>query len=49
MLITNVDSDGSASLHGIQCGIARISMVASTGSPSQPRRSRSFIARTDWS
>ena len=37
MLMTNVDSDGSPSLHGIQCGMARISMVPSTGSPSQPR------------
>ena len=45
----NVDSDGSPSLHGIQCGMARISIVASTGSPSQPLRSRSFSARTDWS
>ena len=49
MLITNVDSDGSPSAHGIQCGIARMSMVASTGSPSQPRLSTSFAARTDWS
>ena len=49
MLMTNVDRDGSPSLHGIQCGMARMSMVASTGSPSQPRLSRSFTARTDWS
>ena len=30
-------------------GDCRMSMVANTGSPSQPRPSRSFIARTDWS
>ena len=40
--MTNVDSDGSRSLHGIQCGIARMSMVASTGSPSRPRVSTSL-------
>ena len=44
-----VDSDGSPWLHGIQCGMARISMVPSTGSPNQPLRSTSFSARTDWS
>ncbi len=49
MLITNVDSDGNPSAHGIQCGMARMSMVASTGSPSQPRLRMSFAARTDWS
>ena len=47
MLITNVDSECSFSLHGIQCGIARISMVPSTGWPIQPRLRMSFIARTD--
>jgi len=36
--------EGSFSLHGIQCGIARISMVPSTGSPSQPRVSMSLSA-----
>ena len=45
----NVVSDGSFSLQAIQCGMARISMVARTGSPSQPRRKRSCRARTDWS
>ena len=49
MLMTNVASDGRPRAHGIQWGIARISMVASTGVPSQPRSSRSFNARTDWS
>ena len=49
MLMMKVDSDGSASLHGIQWGMARISMVPSTGSPSQPLRSTSLSARTDWS
>ena len=47
MLITKVDSDGNPSAHGIQCGTARISMLANTGSPIQPRLSKSFIARTD--
>ncbi len=37
--MTNVDSDGRPSAHGIQCGMARMSIVASTGSPSQPRSS----------
>ena len=44
MLITNVESDGSPSLHGIQWGIARISMVPRTGSPSHPRPSKSLSA-----
>ena len=45
--MTNVESECSFSLQGIQCGIARISMVPSTGSPSQPRWRMSFNARTD--
>ena len=36
MLMTNVESDRPASAQGIQWGIARISIVASTGSPSTP-------------
>ena len=32
-----------------QWGMARISMVASTGSPSSPVSSRYFRARMDWS
>ncbi len=47
MLITKVDNDGSFSAHGIQCGIARMSMLAKTGSPIQPRLRMSFAARTD--
>ncbi len=44
-----VDSDRPPSAHGIQCGIARISIVASTGSP-RSRRSNSRLApRTAWS
>ena len=38
-----------ALLHGIQCGMARMSIVASTGSPRSRRLSRSLQARTDWS
>ena len=34
---------------GIQWGTARISIVASTGSPRTPRRSSVLRARTDWS
>ena len=37
MLMTNVESDRPSWAQGIQWGIARISIVASTGSPSTPR------------
>ncbi len=49
MLMMNVESEWSPCAQGIQWGIARISIVASTGSPSQPRFNKSFSARTDWS
>ena len=42
MLMMNVDSDRPPRAQGIQCGIARISIVASTGSPSRPSSSRVF-------
>ena len=44
-----LNSDGSPSLQGIQCGMARMSIVPRTGSPRVPRFRRSFMARTDWS
>ncbi len=44
-----VERDRSPSLHGIQCGMARMSIVASTGSPRALRASSDFAARTDWS
>ena len=47
MLITNVESDRPPSAHGIQCGIARISIVARIGSPKSPRSSSVFKARTE--
>ena len=49
MLMMNVESDRPPWAQGIQCGIARISIVASTGSPSTRRSSRVFKARTEWS
>ena len=39
----------SSACHGIQCGMPRMSMVASTGSPMVPFVSKVFAARTDWS
>ena len=40
MLMMNVESDRPPSAQGIQCGIARISIVASTGvAQAVPRRS----------
>ncbi len=45
----NVASDRPPRAHGIQCGIARMSIVASTGSPSSSRSSSVFRARTEWS
>ena len=47
MLMTNVDSDGNPCAHGIQCGIARMSIEASTIFPSDPVFSSDFIARID--
>ena len=44
-----VDSDRPSRAQGIQCGIARISIVASTGSPSRPSSSKVLSARTDGS
>ena len=49
MLMMNVESDRSPSAQGIQWGIARMSIVASTGSPRTPRSSSVFSARTEWS
>ena len=49
MLMMNVDSDRPPRAQGIQCGIARISIVASTGSPSRPSSSNVLSARTDGS
>ena len=40
----NVESERPSSAQGIQCGIARISIVASTGSPRSPRSSSVFEA-----
>ena len=34
---------------GIQCGMARMSIVASTGSPSSRGRAAYLQARIDWS
>ena len=45
----NVESDSPSLAQGIQCGTARISMVASTGSPNVPRSIRLRKARTEWS
>ena len=49
MLMIRSVTHPSRCCHGIQCGIARMSIVASTGSPSIPRRSKSLQARIDWS
>ena len=40
MLMTNVESERPSRAQGIQCGIARISIVARTGSPKIPRSSK---------
>ncbi len=42
MLMTKVESDRPPLAQGIQCGIARISTVARTGSPSIPRSKSAF-------
>ena len=44
-----VDSDGSPSLHGIQCGMAHYFDGTQHRLAHQPLRSTSFSARTDWS
>ncbi len=49
MLITYVASERASRAHGIQCGMALISMLASTGSPSNPASRSVFKDETEWS
>ena len=47
MLMRNVDSERPSRAQGIQCGIARMSIVARTGSPRTPLSSKCRSARTE--